>query len=83
MPGPAPGIEPPTLHYRGGAVAEWVRALDWRPDGPGFESHCGKLFASLRNFGNSVYPALPVSFGGDTKNRRSLLSAIWCLCQGK
>ena len=30
----------------GGAVAEWVRALDWRPDGPGFESHCGKLFAS-------------------------------------
>ena len=22
---------------------------------------------SLRNFGNSVYPALPVSFGGDTK----------------
>ena len=21
---------------------------------------------SLRNFGNSVYPALPVSFGGDT-----------------
>ena len=25
---------------------EWVRALDWRPDGPGFEYHCGKLFAS-------------------------------------
>ena len=24
----------------GGAVAEWVRVLDWRPDGPGFESHC-------------------------------------------
>ena len=31
---------------------------------------------SLRNFGNSVYPALPVSVGGDTKSR-------WCLCQGK
>ena len=30
----------------GGAVAEWVRALDWPPDGPGFESHCGKLFTS-------------------------------------
>ena len=29
---------------------------------------------SLRNFGNSVYPALPVSFGRDTKSRRSLLS---------
>ena len=31
-------------------------------------------YFSLRNFGNSVYPALPVSFGGDTKSRRSLLS---------
>ena len=31
---------------------------------------------SLRNFGNSVYPALPVSFGGDTKSRRSLLSGV-------
>ena len=57
------------------AVAEWVRALDWRPDGPGFESHCGNF--SLRNFGNSVYPALPVSFGGDPKSRRSLLSGVY------
>ena len=32
---------------------------------------------SLRNFGNSVYPALPVSFGGDTKRRRSLLSGVY------
>ena len=31
----------------------------------------------LRNFGNSVYPALPVSFGGDTKSRRSLLSGVY------
>ena len=30
----------------------------------------------LRNFGNSVYPALPVSFGGDNKSRRSLLSGV-------
>ena len=30
---------------------------------------------SLRNFGNSIYHALPVSFGRDTKSRRSLLSA--------
>ena len=31
---------------------------------------------SLGYFGNSVYPALPlpVSFGGDNKSRRSLLS---------
>ena len=32
---------------------------------------------SLRNFGNSIYPALPVSFGGDTKSRRSLLSGVY------
>ena len=32
---------------------------------------------SLRNFGNSVYPALPVSFGGDTKSRRSLLYGVY------
>ena len=32
---------------------------------------------SLRNFGNSVYPALPVSFGGDSKSRRSLLSVVY------
>ena len=32
---------------------------------------------SLRNFGNSVYPALPVSFGGDTKSRRSLLAGVY------
>ena len=32
---------------------------------------------SLRNFGNSVYLALPVSFGGDTKSRRSLLSGVY------
>ena len=32
---------------------------------------------SLRNFGNSVYPALPVPFGGDTKSRQSLLSGVY------
>ena len=33
---------------------------------------------SLRNFANSVYPALPVSFvGGDTKSRQSLLSGVY------
>ena len=30
-----------------------------------------------RGHGNSVYPALPVSFGGDTKSRRSLLSGVY------
>ena len=32
---------------------------------------------SLRNFGNSVYPALPVSFGGDTKSRWSVISGVY------
>ena len=46
---------------KGGAVAEWVRALDWRPDGPGFESHCAKLFASeLWQFGIPAIPFTPL-----------------------
>ena len=32
---------------------------------------------SLRNFGNSVYPTLLVSFRGDTKSRWSLLSGVY------
>ena len=32
---------------------------------------------SFRNFGNSIYPGLPVYFGGDTKMRRSLLSGVY------
>ena len=51
-----------------GAVAEWVRSLDWRPGSPGFESRCGPY--SLRNFDNFVYPTLSVSFGGDAKSHR-------------
>ena len=48
-------------------MAEWVRALYRTVEGsnPTVENF------SLRNFGNSVYPALPVSFGGDSKSRRS------------
>ena len=65
---------------RRGAVAEWVnfRALSWAGDRtvsrPGSNP---ATVTSLRNFGNSVYPALPVSFGGDTKSRRSLLSGVY------
>ena len=33
--------------------------------------------SSLGNFGNSVYPALPASFLGDTKSRRTLLSDVY------
>ena len=32
---------------------------------------------SLRNFVNFVYPTLPVSFGGETKSCRSLLSGVY------
>ena len=32
---------------------------------------------SLQNFGNSVYPALPVSFVGETKSCPSLLSGVY------
>ena len=63
----------------GGAVAEWVRAVAWNGDRTfpaGFEPSFGKNF-SIRNFGNSVYPSLPVSFGGDTKSCRSLLSGVY------
>ena len=58
-------------------MAEWVRAF-WAGDRtvsrPGSNP---ATVTSLRNFGNSVYRALPVSFGGDTKSRRSLLSGVY------
>ena len=34
---------------RGGGD-EWVRALDWRPGGPGFESRCGNFASELWQF---------------------------------
>ena len=37
-------------------MAEWVRAFDWRPGGPGFESRCGNLF----RFGISAIPFTPL-----------------------
>ena len=44
---------------------------------PGLATARSRVRIPLRNFGNSVYPALPVSFGGDTKSRRSLLSGVY------
>ena len=32
---------------------------------------------ALGNFGNFLYPALPVSFGRETKSRWSLLSGVY------
>ena len=60
----------------GGAVAEWVRSLAWTGDRvvlAGFESRCGNFSAELWQF------RLPrfVSFGGDTKSFRSLLSGVY------
>ena len=47
----------------GSGVAEWARVLTGDRTVNGSSPAAVKLFASLRNFGNSVYPALPVSFG--------------------
>ena len=57
-------------------MVKWVRlrALDWRPGGPGFESCCGNFAVELWQF---RLAALPVSFGGETKSRRSLLSGVY------
>ena len=35
------------------------------------------LLRPFGNFGNFLYPTLPVSFGGDTKSRWSLLSCVY------
>ena len=60
------------------AGARWPSGLDrWTGDRTVRGSNLTAENCSLRNFGNSVYPALPVSFGGDTKSRRSLLSGVY------
>ena len=59
-----------------GEVAEWGRALDWPGDRVVLGSNPAAA-TSCQNVGNSVYLALPVSFGGDTKRRRSLLSGVY------
>ena len=55
----------------------WSVGLDWRPDDPG-RVRIPLRKTSVRNFGNSVYPALPVSYGGDTKAVGPLVP-----CQGR
>ena len=58
--------------------ARWPSGLErWTGDRTVRGSNPTAKNFSLRNFGNSVYPALPVSFGGDTKSRRSLLSGVY------
>ena len=73
----APGdIRSAAIHGGGGVgvVAEWVTALSCTGDRTmrdGFESHCTSELWQFR------LPNLPVSFGEDTKSRRSLLSGVY------
>ena len=66
---------------RGGRGARWPSGLErWLGlatgrSRPGVRIPLRKT--SLRNFGNSVYSALPVPFGGDTKSRQTLLSGVY------
>ena len=58
--------------------ARWPSGLErWTGDRTVQGSNPTAENFSLRNFGNSVYPALPVYFGGDTKSRRYLLSGVY------
>ena len=67
-----------TLKAIGIGPARWPSGLErWTGDQTVRGSNPTAENFSLRNFGNSVYPALPVSFGGDTKSRRSLLSGVY------
>ena len=65
-----------------GAVAEWVKVLDWRPGGPWFESSCGNLI----RLGTSKIQFTPLwqCVSEETLiDHRSSVPFIWCLCQGK
>ena len=60
--------------------ARWPSGLErWTGERTVWGSNPTAENFSLRNFafGNSVYPALPVSFGEDTKSRQSLLSGVY------
>ena len=62
--------------------AWWPSGLErWRPYGADrVRNPLRKTL--LRNFGNSGYPALPVSFGGDTQSRGSLVSGVYGYVRG-
>ena len=54
-------------------LERWLRLATGRSQ-PGWNTAAA---TSLRNFGNSIYAALPVSFVEDTKSGRSLLSGVY------
>ena len=62
---------PQGFTFRGVQLAQW---LELSTSNRVFLGLNPAAETSLRNFGNSVYSALPVSFGGDTKSRRYLVS---------
>ena len=60
----------------GGAMVRWPGGLErWTGDALVQGSNPAAATHSLRNFGFN--PALPVSFGGDTESRRSLLPGVY------
>ena len=57
--------------------AWWPSGLECRTGGRVILGSNPAVATLLRNFGNSVYPALPVSFGRDTESCQSLLSGVY------
>ena len=56
------------------AVAQWLKC---RPGDRGVLGSNPAGGTSLLNFGNSIYPTLPASFGGDAMCRCSLLYGVY------
>ena len=54
-----------------------VSASAWHADGPGSIPGPGMFHYRCKNLALNIRDCLSLSFGGDTKNRRSLLSGIY------
>ena len=61
------------VYFRVGSL---VGGQDWRSRDPGFES-------CWRHFDTELLPHFAVSFGGDTKSRRSFLSGVYATGSGR
>ena len=66
-----------TLAINQPSLVRWPSGLERRTGDRVVQGSNPDAATSLRNFGNSVHPALPVSFGGDNESRRSLLSGVY------
>ena len=68
------------LHNTLRSIPQWVRPLDWRPDGPEFESRCGNFASELWQF---RLPRFASVFRiRHYKSHWSLLSAVYASCDG-